>query len=297
MGELGNTTEQAAPGTNPPIHLPPLPDPRGASGGAPTPGGGSGPQVPEEHGSAVPDSGRPPKPAFPSPFLPPPRAGGAQNPAAPPPSAPFGDGRDPGQPGYRNPGIPGQPGYVSPYAPSQDVPPAAGGAPSSGSPPSATRSWDTPSQPGQPGGPPSVTPPVIHGGGIGGIDSAGGSRSPYLPDPNNPFPPGVGPNPPFTINPTQGAGPAPGPGPGPGPGSMTPPPEPQLPFVPGYGLRPPGSPSGPPVTYTETHTTPDSGEGSPMAPSGPGFEPVPPSAPGAPGAADEDDSGPRVEIG
>jgi len=234
MGELSNTTQQATPGTNPPIHLPPVPDPRGASGGAPTPGGPSGPQVPEEHGSAVPDSGRPrKKPLFPSPFLP---------------------------------------------------PPAAGAMPSPGSPPSATRSWGTPDQPGQP---PAVSPPVVHGGGIGGIDSAGGSRSPYLPDPTNPFPPGLGPNPPFTINPTQGAGP--------GPGATTPPPEPQLPFVPGYGLRPPGSPSGPPVT--ETHTTPGTDEASPMAPSGPGFEPVPPSAPGTPGAADEDDSGPRVEIG
>ncbi|MDR3637356.1 MAG: hypothetical protein P4L84_26365 [Isosphaeraceae bacterium] len=259
MGEVGNTTGQVTPGTNPPI-----PDPHAPSGagGQPTPRVPDGWQVQKdpETGSAssAPDSSPPHKPVFP-PFALPPGAGGVQNPAAPPPNPPFGDGRDPGQPGYRNPGIPGQPGYVSPYTPSQDVPPSA-------------------------------LPPSVPGGGIGGIDSAGGARSPYLPDPSNPFPFGGGPGgivPPVTIDPSPGAGP--------GPGATTPPPPPQLPYVPGYGIPPAGTPPGPPVT--ETHTTPRGDEASPMAPTVPGFDPKPPPSPGEPGAADDEDSGPRVEIG
>jgi hypothetical protein len=232
MGELGNTTDQATPGTSPPIHLPPGPDPHGTPGGAPTPGGASGPQVPDTgQASSAPDSPPPHQPKYGNPFRPPWEVGGVQNPVAPPPNAP-----------------------------AQDAPP-------------------------------SVIPPVVQGGGIGGIDSAGGSRSPYLPDPNNPFPPGVGPGglvPPVTIDPTPGAGSAPGPW-------TTPPPEPQLPYVPGSGIPPAGTPPGPPVT--ETHTTPGSDEAFPMAPRVRGFDPVPPSAPGESGGADEADSGPRVEIG
>jgi len=80
MGELGNTADQATPGTNPPIHLPPAPDLRGASGGAKTPGGA---QVPDSgSASSAPDSPPPKKTVFPMPYIPPQGAGGAQVPEA-----------------------------------------------------------------------------------------------------------------------------------------------------------------------------------------------------------------------
>jgi hypothetical protein len=105
-----------------------------------------------------------------------------------------------------------------------------------------------------------------------------------------------------------------------------------MPYVPGFGIPPAGTPPGPPVT--ETQTTPGTGDagsvpGGTPPPSprvhgyteldyaaevlgdglkfpgasgadptpGPGFNPTPPPAPGEPGAADEGDSEPRKEIG
>ncbi len=219
MGELGNTTEQATPGANPPIHLPPDPHgaaPGGGAGGQQAPGGAGGAKVPDagSGSSAVPDSPRPKPTKFPMPFFPP-----------------------------------------------------------------------------APGGGTAPVPKAVQGGGIGGVDSGGGGQSPYRPESNDPFPPGRAPGDPILGldgKPITLTDPAAGAGPG---GTAT---DPTLPYVPGYGIPPAGTPPGPPVTHTETG--PGTGGATPLPPSDPGFDPKPPPAPGEPGAAD-DESTERTEIG